>query len=63
MPVAEQRRQNHMAALEQLFPEEYAGIAKERATFLDKQLKLEQKWLAENPGKEFDPDATDDGDA
>lgn len=59
LPELEQERQGNMAALEQLFPKAYKDIAKERAEFLEKQLKREEDWINENPGEDFDPDAAE----
>lgn len=57
LPESELKRQRNLETLQTLYPDQYKGIADERAKFLDSQRAYEEKWIADNPGLEFDPNS------
>lgn len=59
LPPVEQKRMERLVTLEQLYPDDYRDISKQRENFLKAQRKYEEQWLKEHPGEEFDPNASD----
>lgn len=59
LPPVELKRMERLSVLEQLYPDDYKDISQQRESFLKAQRAYETQWLKENPGEEFDPNASD----
>lgn len=59
LPSVELKRMERLSVLEQLYPDDYKDISQQRENFLKAQRKYEEQWLKDNPGQEFDPNASD----
>lgn len=62
IPAEERKLQSHLAELEKLYPENYGKVAEQRKKFVSKLRTYEEKWLADHPGEEFNPDAEEHND-
>ncbi len=56
LPAAAMRRKAQLETLEKLYPDQYAGKAKQWEDFAKRQSQYEEDWLEKNPGKQFNPD-------
>lgn len=54
LPVAERRKIEVLAKMEELYPDQYKGVSKKYADGIAKAMQYAANWEKENPGEEFD---------